>query len=131
MWICLYVEMNDELLNCYYLLFIYLLVFVYNEYLLVFGGMYGVWNMDDKMMYYGDIYLNYNSQVGFYSVFLFNCLEIVLFFYKMIELLIFEGRWWVKEEMGIMYLLWEGKFCRGILFFVGVLGIGVFYNYYW
>lgn len=33
--------------------------------------------------------------------------------------------------MGIMHPSWEGKSCRGILFPVGALGIGVFYNYYW
>ena len=33
--------------------------------------------------------------------------------------------------MGVMHPSWKGKSCRGILFPVGALGIGVFYNYYW
>lgn len=84
-----------------------------------------------KMMYHGDIHLNYNSQAGFYSAFSANRPEIVLPFYKTIELLIPEGKRRAKEEMGVMHPSWEGKSCRGLLFPVGALGIGVFYNYYW
>ena len=131
MWTRSYVETNDELLNRHYLSSIYLLASAYNEHSPVSGGMYGVWNMDDKMMYHGDIHLNYNSQAGFYSAFSSNRLEIALPFYKTIELLIPEGKRRAKEEMGIMHPSWEGKSCRGILFPVGALGIGVFYNYYW
>ena len=131
MWTRSYVETNDELLNRHYLSSIYLLASAYNEHSPVSGGMYGVWNMDDKMMYHGDIHLNYNSQAGFYSAFSSNRPEIALPFYKTIELLIPEGKRRAKEEMGIMHPSWEGKSCRGILFPVGALGIGVFYNYYW
>lgn len=131
MWTRSYVETNDELLNRHYLSSIYLLASAYNEHSPVSGGMYGVWNMDDKMMYHGDIHLNYNSQAGFYSAFSANRPEIVLPFYKTIELLIPEGKRRAKEEMGVMHPSWEGKSCRGLLFPVGALGIGVFYNYYW
>lgn len=131
MWIRSYVETNDELLNRHYLSSIYLLASAYNEHSPVSGGMYGVWNMDDKMMYHGDIHLNYNSQAGFYSVFSANRPEIALPFYKTIELLIPEGKRRAKEEMGVMHPSWEGKSCRGLLFPVGALGIGIFYNYYW
>lgn len=131
MWTRSYVETNDELLNRHYLSSIYLLASAYNEHSPVSGGMYGVWNMDDKMMYHGDIHLNYNSQAGFYSAFSANRSEIALPFYKTIELLIPEGKRRAKEEMGVMHPSWEGKSCRGLLFPVGALGIGVFYNYYW
>lgn len=131
MWTRSYVETNDELLNRHYLSSIYLLASAYNEHSPVSGGMYGVWNMDDKMMYHGDIHLNYNSQAGFYSVFSANRPEIALPFYKTIELLIPEGKRRAKEEMGVMHASWKGKSCRGLLFPVGALGIGVFYNYYW
>lgn len=131
MWTRSYVETNDELLNRHYLSSIYLLASAYNEHSPVSGGMYGVWNMDDKMMYHGDIHLNYNSQAGFYSAFSANRPEIALPFYKTIELLIPEGKRRAKEEMGVMHPSWKGKSCRGLLFPVGALGIGVFYNYYW
>lgn len=131
MWTRSYVETNDELLNRHYLSSIYLLASAYNGHSPVSGGMYGVWNMDDQMMYHGDIHLNYNSQAGFYSAFSANRPEIVWPFYKTIELLIPEGKRRAKEEMGVMHPSWEGKSCRGLLFPVGALGIGVFYNYYW
>lgn len=131
MWTRSYVETNDELLNRHYLSSIYLLASAHNEHSPVAGGMYGVWNMDDKMMYHGDIHLNYNSQAGFYSAFSANRPEIALPFYKTIELLIPEGKRRAKEEMGVMHPSWKGKSCRGLLFPVGALGIGVFYNYYW
>ena len=92
MWTRSYVETNDELLNRHYLSYIYLLASAYNEHSPVSAGMYGVSNLDDKMMYHGDIHLNYNSQAGFYSAFSANRPEIVLPFYKTIELLIPEGK---------------------------------------
>lgn len=131
MWTRSYVETNDSLLNRHYLSSIYLLASAYNRHSPVCGGMYGVWNMDDKMMYHGDIHLNYNSQAGFYSVFSANRPEIALPFYKTIERLIPEGKRRAQEEMGVMHPSWKGKSCRGLLFPVGALGIGVFYNYYW
>lgn len=131
MWTRSYVETYDDLLNRHYLSSIYLLASAYNEHSPVCGGMYGVWNMDDKMMYHGDIHLNYNSQAGFYSAFSANRPEIALPFYKTIERLIPEGKRRAKEEMGVMHPSWKGKSCRGLLFPVGALGIGVFYNYYW
>ncbi len=72
MWSRSYVETNDDLLNRHYLSSIYFLASAYNEHSPACGGMYGVWNMDDKMMYHGDIHLNYNSEAGFYSVFSAN-----------------------------------------------------------
>lgn len=131
MWTRSYVETNDALLNRHYLSSIYLLASAYNRHSPISGGMYGVWNMDDKMMYHGDIHLNYNSQAGFYSVFSANRPELALPFYKTINLLIPEGKRCAKEEMGVMHPSWKGKSCRGLLFPVGALGIGVFYNYYW
>lgn len=131
MWRRSYVETNDDLLNRHYLSSIYLLASAYNAHSPVSGGMYGVWNMDDRMMYHGDIHLNYNSQAGFYSAFSANRPEIVLPFYKTIELLIPEGKRRAREEMGKMHPSWEGRSCRGLLFPVGALGIGEFYNYYW
>lgn len=131
MWTRSYVETNDELLNRHYLSSIYLLASAYNRHSPVSGGMYGVWNMDDRMMYHGDIHLNYNSQAGFYSVFSSNRPEIALPFYKSIELLIPEGKRRAKEEMGLMHPSWEGKSCRGILFPVSALGIGEMYGSYW
>lgn len=131
MWTRSYVETYDDMLNRQYLTSIYLLASAYNSHSPVCGGMYGVWNMDDKMMYHGDIHLNYNSQAGFYSVFSANRPEIALPFYKTIELLIPEGQRRAKEEMGIMHPSMKDKSCRGLLFPVGALGIGVFYNYYW
>lgn len=131
MWTRSYVETNDSLLNRQYLSSIYLLASAYNRHSPVSGGMYGVWNMDDEMMYHGDIHLNYNSQGGFYSAFSANRPEIVLPFYKSLELLIPEGKRRAKEEAGKVHKSLEGKSYRGILFPVGALGIGEFYNYYW
>ncbi|MGE7774998.1 glycosyl hydrolase family 95 catalytic domain-containing protein [Chitinophaga sp. NPDC101104] len=131
MWTRSYVETNDSLLDRHYLSSIYLLASAYNEHSPVSGGMYGVWNMDDRMMYHGDMHFNYNSQAGFYSAFSANRPEIALPFYKTVELLIPEGKRRAKEEMGTMHPSWKGKSCRGLLFPVGALGIGVFYNYYW
>lgn len=131
MWTRSYVETNDSLLNRQYLSSIYLLASAYNRHSPVSGGMFGVWNMDDEMMYHGDIHLNYNSQGGFYSVFSANRPEIALPFYKSLELLIPEGQRRAKEELGKVHKSLEGKSCRGILFPVGALGIGEFYNYYW
>lgn len=131
MWTRSYVETNDELLNRHYLSSIYLLASAYNRHSPVSGGMYGVWNMDDRMMYHGDIHLNYNSQAGFYSAFSSNRPEIALPFYKSIELLIPEGKRRAREEMGLMHPSWKGKACRGILFPVSALGIGEMYGSYW
>ncbi len=131
MWRRSYVETNDDMLNRHYLSSVYLLASGYNLHSPVSGGMYAVWNMDDKMMYHGDIHLNYNSQAGFYSVFSANRPEIVVPFFKTLDLLIPEGRRRAREEMGVMHPSWDGKSCRGLLFPVGALGIGEFYNYYW
>lgn len=131
MWSRSYVETNDDLLNRHYLSSVYLLASAYNEHSPASGGMYGVWNMDDQMMYHGDIHLNYNSQAGFYSMFSANRPELALPFYDFIERMIPEGKRRAKEEMGVMHPSWKGKSCRGVLFPVGALGIGVFYNYYW
>lgn len=131
MWTRSYVETHDSLLNRQYLTSIYLLASAYNRHSPVSGGMYGVWNMDDEMMYHGDIHLNYNSQGGFYSAFSANRPEIALPFYKSLELLIPEGKRRAQEELGKVHKSLEGKSCRGILFPVGALGIGEFYNYYW
>lgn len=131
MWTRSYVETNDSLLNRQYLSSIYLLASAYNRRSLVSGGMYGVWNMDDEIMYHGDIHLNYNSQGGFYSAFSANRPEIALPFYKSLELLIPEGKRRAREEAGKVHKSLEGKSYRGILFPVGALGIGEFYNYYW
>ena len=131
MWCRSYVETHDSLIDRHYLSSIYLLASAYNLHSPVCGGMYGVWNMEDRMMYHGDIHLNYNSQAGFYSVFSANRPELATPFYKTIELLIPEGQQRAREEMGVMHPSWKGKSCRGILFPVGALGIGVFYNYYW
>lgn len=131
MWSRSYVETNDELLNRHYLSSIYLLASAYNEHSPVCGGMFGVWNMDDEMMYHGDIHLNYNSQAGFYSMFSANRPELAKPFYNLIESLVPEGKRRARDEMGIMHPSWKGKSCRGLLFPVGALGIGKFYNYYW
>lgn len=131
MWNRSYVETNDSLLDRQYLSSIYLLASAYNRPSPVSGGMYGVWNMDDEMMYHGDIHLNYNSQGGFYSAFSANRSEIALPFYKSLKLLIPEGKRRAREELGKVHKSLEGKSCRGILFPVGALGIGEFYNYYW
>lgn len=130
-WTCSYVETNDELLNRHYLSSIYLLASAYNEHSPACGGMYGVWNMSDQMMYHGDIHLNYNSQAGFYSMFSANRAKLAMPFYHFVEQMIPEGKRRAKEEMGKMHPSWEGQSCRGLLFPVGALGIGVFYNYYW
>lgn len=131
MWTRSYVETNDSLLNRHYLSSIYLLASAYNSHSPACGGMYGVWNMDDKMMYHGDIHLNYNSQAGFYSVFSANRPELAMPFYDFIEKMVPEGRRRAREEMGIMHPSWKGKSCRGILFPVCGLGIGSFYGEYW
>lgn len=131
MWTRSYVETNDSLLNRHYLSSIYLLASAHNKYSPACGGMYGVWNMDDQMMYHGDIHLNYNSQAGFYSLFSANRPELAMPFYDFIEKVLPEGRRRAKEEMGAMHPSWQGKSCRGILFPVSALGIGYFYGSYW
>lgn len=131
MWTRSYVETNDSLLNRQYLTSIYLLASAYSTHSPACGGMYGVWNMDDRMMYHGDIHLNYNSQAGFYSLFSANRPELATPYYDFIGKLIPEGRRRAREEMELVHPSWKGRSCRGILFPVGALGIGVFYNYYW
>lgn len=131
MWTRSYVETNDSLLNRQYLTSIYLLASAYSTHSPACGGMYGVWNMDDRMMYHGDIHLNYNSQAGFYSLFSANRPELATPYYDFIEKLIPEGRRRAREEMEQVHPSWKSRSCQGILFPVGALGIGVFYNYYW
>jgi len=131
MWSRSYVETNDDLLNRHYLSSIYLLASGYNEHSPACGGMYGVWNMNDSMMYHGDIHLNYNSQAGFYSVFSANRPELAMPFFQFIESIVPDGKKRAQTDMGSMHPSWAGKSCRGVLFLVGGLGIGVPYNYYW
>lgn len=131
MWNRSYVETYDTLLNRQYLASIYLLASAYSAHAPACGGMYGVWNMNDRMMYHGDIHLNYNSQGDFYSLFSANRPELALPFYRFLEKMIPEGRRRAREETGLVHPSLKGKACRGILFPVGALGIGVFYNYYW
>lgn len=131
MWTRSYVETNDSLLDRHYLSSIYLLASAYNRHSPACGGMYGVWNMDDEMMYHGDIHLNYNSQAGFYSVFSANRPELALPFFDFIERVVPEGRRRAREDMGSMHPSWQGKSCRGLLFPVSALGIGSFYGSYW
>jgi len=131
MWNRSYVETNDDLLNRHYLSSIYFLASAYNEHSPACGGMYGVWNMDDAMMYHGDIHLNYNSQAGFYSVFSANRPEIAKPFYNFIESIVPDGKRRAQTDMGSVHPSLAGKSCRGVLFLVGGLGIGVPYNYYW
>ena len=131
MWSRSYVETNDDLLDRHYLSSIYFLASAYNEHSPACGGMYGVWNMDDKMMYHGDIHLNYNSQAGFYSVFSANRPEIAKPFYNFIESIVPDGKRRAKTDLGSVHPSLAGKSARGVLFLVGGLGIGVPYNYYW
>lgn len=131
MWNRSYVDTHDSLLDRQYLSSIYLLASAYDAQAPACGGMYGVWNMSGQMMYHGDIHLNYNSQGGFYSLFSANRPELALPFYRFLEKMIPEGRRRAREEMGEVHPSLKGKACRGILFPVGALGIGVFYNYYW
>ncbi|MEG1650021.1 MAG: hypothetical protein RR277_09040, partial [Rikenellaceae bacterium] len=126
-----YVETNDSLLNRHYLSSIYLMASAYNKHSPTCGGMYGVWNMDDKMMYHGDIHLNYNSQAGFYSMFSANRCELATPFYNFIDKIMPEAKQRAKVDMGSMHPSWQGKSCRGMLMPVSVLGIGVFYGGYW
>lgn len=131
MWARSYVDTHDALLDRQYLSSIYLLASANSPQAPACGGMYGVWNMDDQMMYHGDIHLNYNSQGGFYSLFSANRPELALPFFRFLEKMIPEGQRRAREEMGEVHPSLKGKVCRGILFPVGALGIGVFYNYYW
>lgn len=131
MWTRSYVETHDSLLDRHYLSSVYLLASAYNRRSPACGGMYGVWNMEDEMMYHGDIHLNYNSQAGFYSVFSANRPELALPFFDFIERVVPEGRRRAREDMGSMHPSWQGKACRGLLFPVSALGIGCFYGSYW
>lgn len=131
MWTRSYVETNDSLLNRHYLSSIYLMASAHNGHSPACGGMYGVWNMEDDMMYHGDIHLNYNSQAGFYSMFSANRPELSMPYFDFIERMIPEGRRRAREEMGQVHPSLQGKSCRGILFPVSALGIGAFYGNYW
>lgn len=131
MWSRSYVETHDDLLDRHYLSSIYLLASAYNNHSPACGGMYGVWNMNDSMMYHGDIHLNYNSQAAFYSVFSANRPEIAKPFFRFINAIVPDGRRRAQTEMGKVHPSLEGKSMRGVLFLVGGLGIGVPYNYYW
>lgn len=131
MWARSGVDTGDSLLNRAYLNAIYMLASATSERTSACGGMYGVWCMDDDMMYHGDIHLNYNSQAGFYSVFSANRPELSLPFFDFLERMIPEGQRRAREEMGQVHPSLAGKSCRGILFPVSALGIGEFYGEYW
>lgn len=131
MWKRSYVDTGDALLNQQYLTSIYLMASAYRPQSPSCGGMYGVWNMEDDMMYHGDIHLNYNSQSGFYSVFSANRPELALPFFDFLERVAPEGRRRAQEEMGMVHPSLQGKRCRGMLFPVSALGIGEFYGEYW
>lgn len=131
MWERSYVETGDALLDRQYLSSIYLLASGYNRHSPACGGMYGVWNLNDRMNYRGDIHLNYNSQAGFYSVFSSNRPELALPYYDTLERLLPEGRRRAREELGEVDKSLEGKSVRGILFPVSAFGIGEFYCSYW
>ena len=131
MWTRSYVETGDDLLQRQYLTSIYLMASAYSPRTTACGGMYGVWNMSDDMMYHGDIHLNYNSQAGFYSMFSANRPELALPYFDFLDRMIPEGRRRAQEELGIVHASLKGKRCRGILFPVSALGIGEFYGRYW
>ncbi|MGM9695124.1 MAG: glycosyl hydrolase family 95 catalytic domain-containing protein [Alloprevotella sp.] len=131
MWNRSWADTGDTLLNHQYLSSLYLLSSAYSPRTSACGGMYGVWNMDDEMMYHGDIHLNYNSQGGFYSLFSSNRPELALPFYDFLERMIPEGRRRAREELGLVHPSLKGKQCRGILFPVSALGTGEFYGEYW
>ena len=131
MWRRSYVETGDSLLDRYYLSSIYLMASAYRAQAPSCGGMYGVWNMDDRMMYHGDIHLNYNSQAGFYSAFSANRPELALPFFDFVERVMPDGARRAREEMGQMHPSLAGRSCRGLLFPVSALGIGRFYGGYW
>lgn len=131
MWTRSYVDSGDALLNGQYLTSIYLMASAYSPKSPACGGMYGVWNMEDGMMYHGDIHLNYNSQGGFYSMFSANRPELALPFFDFLEKMMPEGRRRAREEMGEVHPSLAGKSCRGLLFPVSALGIGEFYGGYW
>lgn len=131
MWCRSYVETGDSLLNRQYLASIYLMASAYNRHSPACGGMYGVWNMNDNMMYHGDIHLNYNSQAGFYSAFSANRPELALPFVDFVERMMPDGVRRAREDMGAVHPSLKGKSCRGLLFPVSALGIGRFYGGYW
>lgn len=131
MWARSYVETGDPMLDRQYLTSIYLLASALDKDAPSCPGMYGVWNMDDEMMYHGDIHLNYNTQGGFYSVYSANRPELAMPFYRFIELMIPEGRRRAQEDLHNLHGSLAGKKCRGILFPVSALGVGAFYGPYW
>lgn len=131
MWSRSYVETGDTLIDRQYLTSIYLLASAYNEHSPACGGMYGVWNMEDNMMYRGDIHLNYNSQAAFYSVFSANRANLALPYYASVEKMVPEGKRRAREELGLVPPSLKGKSCRGILFPVSAFGTGELYSAYW
>ena len=131
MWSRSYVETGDPLLDRQYLTSIYLLASALDRNSPSCPGMYGVWNMNDEMMYHGDIHLNYNTQGGFYSVYSANRPELAMPFYRFVETMIPEGRRRAQEDMGSVHSSLAGKKCRGVLFATSALGIGAFYGPYW
>lgn len=131
MWQRSYVETNDDLLNRHYLSSIYQLASAHNLHSPTCGGMYGVWNMSDSMMYNGDIHLNYNSQAGFYSSFSSNRQETALPFLNLIYSAIPQGQLRAKTDMGKLHSSWNGKSCNGILFPVSMSSLGDLFGSYW
>ena len=131
MWTRSYIDTGDTLLNQQYLTSVYLMASAYSPQAPSCGGMSGVWNIEDDMMYHGDIHLNYNSQAGFYSAFSANRPELALPFFDFLERMVPEGRRRAQEEMGKVHHSLQGRRCRGLLFPVSALGIGAFYGGYW
>lgn len=131
MWSRSYVETGDAMLDRQYLTSIYLLASALDRNSPSCPGMYGPWNMDDEMMYHGDIHLNYNSQGGFYSLYSSNRPELAMPFYRFLEMMIPEGQRRAQTDLKSVHSSLSGKKCRGILFPVSALGVGAFYGPYW
>lgn len=131
MWQRSYVETNDELLNRHYLSSIYQVASAHNLHSPTCGGMYGVWNMSDSMMYNGDVHLNYNSQASFYSSFSSNRPETALPFLNLMYSAIPQGQSRAKTDMGQLNAVWSGKSCKGILFPVSISSLGDLFGSYW
>lgn len=131
MWARSYVETGDPVLDRQYLTSVYLLASALDKDAPVCPGMYGVWNMEDNMMYHGDIHLNYNTQGGFYSLYSANRPELAMPFYRFVELMIPEGQRRAKGDLQNVHSSLAGKSCRGVLFATSALGVGAFYGPYW
>ena len=131
MWHRSYVDTGDSILNRQYLTSIYLLASACNPHASSGCGMYGPWNLDDNMMYHGDIHLNYNSQAGFYSVFSANRPELSIRYLELIERLVPEGIRRAKSDAGQVHPSLQGRELRGILFPVSALPSATFYGSYW